>query len=190
MNYNAKFVIPETVIQRCRLFVDMDGTLVVWKHAKNVEQLLEEGYFRTMPAYNSVVEAVKLLIDAGLPVYSLSAYMTESRYALDEKNGWLDEHIPEINPEHRVFCPCTESKWQHACDVAGEYEGINILLDDYSLNLHDWAENGGVAIKLMNGVNGTKGSWQGSKVSRFRPDEHLAKDILGLIDRELQKDAA
>lgn len=40
MNYNAKFVIPETVIQRCRLFVDMDGTLVVWKHAKNVEQLL------------------------------------------------------------------------------------------------------------------------------------------------------
>ena len=29
MNYNAKFVIPETVIQRCRLFVDMDGTLVV-----------------------------------------------------------------------------------------------------------------------------------------------------------------
>src|SRR5699024_3024373 len=48
MNYNANFFIPETVIQRCRLFVDMDGTLVVWKHAKNVEQLLEEGYFRTM----------------------------------------------------------------------------------------------------------------------------------------------
>lgn len=190
MNYNANFFIPETVIQRCRLFVDMDGTLVVWKHAKNVEQLLEEGYFRTMPAYKSVVEAVKLLIAAGLPVYSLSAYMMESRYALDEKNGWLDEHIPEIIPAHRVFCPCTESKWKHACDVNGKYEGINILLDDYSLNLHDWAENGGIAIKLMNGVNGTKGSWQGSKVSRFCSAEYLAKEIVRLIDGVVQTKAA
>lgn len=188
MNFKV-FEIPEGVIQRCRLFVDMDGTLVVWKHARNVEQLLEEGYFRTMPPYKSVVQATKLLIDAGLPVYSLSAYMTESQYALDEKNGWLDEYIPEINSAHRVFCPCAESKWQHAREMSDD-NAINVLLDDYSLNLHDWAENGGVGIKLMNGVNGTKGSWQGHKVSRFCPAEHLAKEILNLITDELRISAA
>ena len=175
--------LPNEVIRRCRLFVDMDGTLVVWKHAKNMEQLLEEGYFRTMPPYTSVVEAVKMLIEAGLPVYSLSAYMTESPDALSEKNEWLDRFIPEIDQGHRVFCPCTESKWQHACDSTGESGKAYVLLDDYSLNLHDWASNGGIAIKLMNGVNGTKGSWKGSKVSRFHAADRLAFDIASLLYR-------
>ena len=32
-----------------RLFIDMDGTLAVWKQAACFEDLLQPGYFRDLP---------------------------------------------------------------------------------------------------------------------------------------------
>ena len=49
-----------------------------------------------------------------------------------------------------------------------------VLLDDYSVNLHDWKEKGGSGIKLRNGINGSIGTWKGPSVSRFNTPETLA----------------
>lgn len=40
------------------LFVDMDGTLVTWKQAACFEELLQENYFRDLPPYKEVVDAM------------------------------------------------------------------------------------------------------------------------------------
>lgn len=169
------------MLKNCCIFVDMDGTLVTWKPAKSLEDLLERGYFRNMPPYETVVAAIKTLIGWGANVFVLSAYMEENPYSVDEKNEWLDEFIPEIERDKRIFCPCGTSKWDATARFVRNDLRPRYLLDDYSVNLHDWNACGGQGIKLMNGVNGNKGTWQGRKVSRFQASDALAEEIVSLI---------
>ena len=103
---------------KARLFVDMDGTLAVWKQAACFEDLLQPGYFRDLPPYQTVLDAVKILCNTKpeLDVYALSAYMPENPYAVHEKNAWLDAYLPEIDSEHRIFVACGGSKARAAAN--------------------------------------------------------------------------
>ena len=91
---------------RQRIFIDMDGTLAEFKTVDTLEKLYEPGYFSNLQPNSNVVNAVKLLIEkADVEVYVLSAYLTDSVYALDEKNKWLDRYLPELKKENRIFMP-------------------------------------------------------------------------------------
>lgn len=63
-----------------RLFIDMDGTLAAWQQAACFEDLLQENYFRDLPPYQTVVDAVRILCNAHpeLDIYALSAFMPEN----------------------------------------------------------------------------------------------------------------
>ena len=152
---------------KAHLFVDMDGTLATWQQAACFEDLLQENYFRDLPPYQEVVDAIKILCKTRpeLDVFTLSAYMPENPYALGEKNDWLDLYLPEIDTEHRIFVPCGVSKASAAADRFGHFciDGTFFLLDDYSVNLHEWDKSRGRCIKLRNGINGNGGTWKGAK---------------------------
>jgi len=169
-----------------RIFIDMDGTMVAWGRIDTPEDLLQKGYYRNLPPYENVVNAVKHLLADGVPVYSLSAYLTESKYALPEKKEWLEEFVPEIPVGRRLFCPCGAEKSDYIRQTTGYFNSGDFLLDDYSPNLHSWKKSGGVGIKLMNGINGTKGTWHGQKVARFLFGEDLADSILKIIGRAVK----
>lgn len=165
---------------RRRLFVDIDGTLAEWRSAPYFEVLLEKGYFRSLAPHQKVVEAVKRIISCcsnGVEVFTLSAYLTESLYALDDKRGWLDEHLPEIDEGHRLFSPCGEDK---ALYVPGGIQPTDLLLDDYTVNLRAWAKHGR-ALKLLNGINGTNGTWKGPAISMNQPVSSLAGGIIQVL---------
>ena len=152
------------------LFVDMDGTLATWKQAACYEDLLQGNYFRDLPPYEEVVDAINWLnsIHPEIDVHILS-----------EKNEWLDTYLPAIPKASRIFVPCGISKAEAAAKAIGE-STINsscILLDDYSINLYDWKENGGGCIKLRNGINGNGGTWRGHSVSRFATHLEIANNI-------------
>ncbi len=164
-----------------RFFVDMDGTMATWGHIDTFEDLLQKGYYRNLPPYENVVNAVKLLLSYEVPVYSLSAYLTESPYALAEKKEWLDKFVPEIPVERRLFCPCGVEKSDCVSQKTGSFGADDFLLDDYSLNLHSWKAAGGIGIKLMNGINGTKGTWKGPKVVRFLSGKGIADTIAEIV---------
>lgn len=164
-----------------RLFIDMDGTLATWKQAACFEDLLQENYFRDLPPYQTVVDAVRILCNTRpeLDIYVLSAFMPENPCSVGEKNDWLNVYLPEVDAAHRIFVPCGESK---AATAARRLKHSHIdktffLLDDYSVNLHDWKEKNGSGIKLRNGINGSTGTWKGASVSRFNTPETLAKLI-------------
>ena len=72
--------------------------------------------------------------------------------------------------------PCGESKAAAAANRLKMpcIDKSFVLLDDYSVNLHDWKEKGGSGIKLRNGINGSIGTWKGPSVSRFNTPETLA----------------
>lgn len=102
------------------LFVDMDGTLVTWKQAACFEELLQENYFRDLPPYKEVVDAINWLNSTypEIDVHILSAYMPENPYSVNEKNEWLDTYLPAIPKANRIFVPCGISKAEAAANAA------------------------------------------------------------------------
>lgn len=164
---------------RTSLYVDIDGTLAEWKSCSSIEQLLEPGYFYHLAPQQSVVDAVRHIIHErpDIQVYSLSAISMESIYAFLDKLHWLDKYIPEIITAHRLFCPCGQDKALLVNAGAADF-----LLDDYTLNLQQWASHGANAIKLLNGINGTNGTWKGPKVSKDLDAKQLANEICRFID--------
>lgn len=165
------------------IYLDMDGTLATWSPAKCFEQLLEPNYFRNLTPYQNVVDAIKMMADSGFSIWVLSAVLEESRYAIREKHEWLDQYAPFLT--NRLFCSTDMPKHAAVQQHTGttKLSASCVLLDDYSNNLHQWSAAGGTSIKLLNGINGTKGTWTGPSVSRFEAPELLYQQILHNLSR-------
>lgn len=176
----------ETESTPTRLFVDMDGTLAVWHPTKKLEELYEEGYFLNLDPYQEVVSAIKQLVmfEPDIEVFILSAYLSDSPYALKEKNEWLDKYLPEIDQAHRCFCHCGTDK---SLAVPGGIKSTDSLLDDYTVNLNDWCPPG-IGLKLLNGINDTHKTWQGERISRNQDPTLMALAILNNIKIALDRD--
>ena len=150
-----------------RIFVDMDGTLAKWNNVE-FEQLYEKGYYRNLEPNQDILNEVNELIKQGEDVYILSCYLKDSKYALQEKKQWCQEYLPNLSEDKYVFVPFGESKAK-VFDKRGLSPITNhdYLIDDYTKNLLEWKEMGGIGVKYLNGINHTKGTWQG-----FRLDIH------------------
>lgn len=187
-----------------RLFVDMDGTLAEWRNIQITINSSEEayddilqhklnkldevlylpGYFRTLRPNVSVVNAVRKIIEDGnIEVYSLSCVKADRDgiSPLKEKNGWLDDYLPEIDTAHRIFVPDGEDKTKY---IPGGITENDYILDDYTKNLMDWEKvsKKGNAIKLLNNVNESKGSWQGNSVSYANESKIIAVTIENIVN--------
>lgn len=166
-----------------RLFVDMDGTLAVFDPVVELEKLYEEGYFRDLMPMRNVLDAVRNIVRSHpeIEVYILSSYLSDSRYALDDKKMWLKMHFPEIPEENCIFVPCGMDK---AAFVPGGIREDDYLLDDYSKNLKSW-EPPARGIKILNGINGNHGTWQSERISYERPAEEIEKLIVRTMEEHV-----
>ena len=157
-----------------RLFIDMDGVLAVFDPDKSLEEVAMPGYFRNLAPMSNVVAAVKAIINnygSEYEVYSLSSTLHEE--AIQDKSYWLDKVLPELPKENRIFVPYGKMKK----DYIAELHDSDILIDDFSKNLREWH---GVAIKLMNGINGTKGTWCGYSVNGKATPDVIRNTIIGI----------
>lgn len=148
-----------TTLGDIRYFVDMDGTLAVYPSKKEAWWEVK-GIFKFLTPQDKVIKAVKRLIENGHEVFILSAYNPNFAFALDEKNHWLDEYLPEVNQEHRIYTKVGESK---VAAVPGGLKATDVLLDDYNKNLETWHNAGGQGVKLLNGLN-NRNTWSGTSV--------------------------
>lgn len=187
-----------------RLFVDMDGTLAEWRNIQitinsseeTYEDILQHklqkldevlylpGYFRTLRPNVAVVNAIKEIIkDNNIEVFSLSCVKDDRDEVspLKEKNGWLDDYLPEIDKDHRIFVPDGEDKTEY---IPGGISKNDYILDDYTKNLVDWEKVSGPgnAIKLLNNVNESNGSWQGNSVSYANESKVIASTIENIVN--------
>lgn len=169
------------------LYVDLDGTAAVFQQVDTLETLYEKNYFLNLKPHRNVVEAVRKLVvyHPEIEVFILSSVLTDSKYALNEKNEWIDRYLPEIDQKHRIFPPCGEEKKNY---IPGGVKPTDFLWDDYSQNLNAW-EPPAKGIKLMNGINGTKGTWQSERLSIERSGDELVEAILNIMEgREHYRD--
>lgn len=170
-----------------RLFVDMDGTLAVFKSVDCLETLYEKGYFETLQPIPNTIQAVKKILDTApdIDVYILSSVLSDSPYAEAEKNRWLDKYLPEIPPEKRLFPPCGTDKKEYIPDGIKETDH---LLDDYTKNLSLW-QPPGIGIKLLNGINHTHETWQEDTIWYKKDAEIIVNNILDIVrNQEKVKD--
>lgn len=164
----------------------MDGTLAVFNNQIESEEVLyQQGYYRNLPPQQSVIDAVRILSHRkDIEIFVLSAVLP-TPYAQPEKDAWLNDYLPEIDSAHRIYVPCGEDKGKYIGHTLGEDD---LLLDDYSTNLHSWCPPGS-AVKLMNGINGNFRTWQGNRVSADQPAMKIAEKLLitfGLEKRQHQ----
>ena len=140
-----------------RIFVDMDGTLAKW-NTVSLDTLYEQYYYKNLEPNINLLSNIKKLIERGQDVFILSSFLNDSKYALDEKNQWLDLHLPEIKNDKRIFVKYGDNKSDYIPN------GINqndYLIDDYTKNLLEWDIAGGTGIKYLNGINHTNKTWKG-----------------------------
>jgi hypothetical protein len=161
-----------------RLFIDMDGTLAEYRTFEAMEQYYQKGYFESLKPLQNVIDAIKIIINKypEIQVYTLSACPVSSS-APEEKNIWLDRHLPEIQISNRIYSIIGESKKD--CIPNGINKN-DYLLDDYPHNLHDWAQEG-CGIKLFNGLNANLEKWSGSSISYKNSPEHIAQALVDVI---------
>ena len=162
-----------------RYFVDMDGTLAVYPSTKEAWWEVK-GIFKFLTPQEKVVKAIKRLIENGQEVFILSAYNTDFPFALAEKDQWLDEYLPEVDKNHRIYTKVGESK---VASVPGGVKVTDILLDDYNGNLEKWSEAGGVGIKLLNGLN-NRNTWDGISVRANGTIKEIVQ-VLTDVDKNL-----
>jgi len=170
-----------------RLFVDMDGTIAVFKKVDALEALYEKGYFLNLEPIRNVLNAVRILCGSpDVEVCILSSVLSDSEYALKEKNAWLDRYLPGIDAAHRIFPPCGADKKNYIPDGvrANDY-----LLDDYTNNLILW-QPPARGIKLLNGINHTNGTWLHDRIRFDKRPEEIAGNILDIMaGKEQLRDA-
>ena len=161
-----------------RLFVDMDGTLAEYRLFSSEEQYFQDGYYLSLKPFQNVVDAIRHIIknEKDIEVYALSAYPQGSN-AKEEKDKWLDNHLPELRKENRIYTLCGQSKRNF---IKGGITKDDYLLDDYTVNLKDW-DTTGVGIKLLNGLNSRSGEWSGSKISYKKEAKDIAKSITDIV---------
>lgn len=142
------------------IFVDMDGVLT--KVDPEIEHnMYNVGYFlEAEPVWKNIQLVQQLLNDKNLHVYILSSLLAKSNTIEQEKDLWLDKYLPEIKKSHRFFVPEGIKK----CDfirakIPDVDYAVNLLIDDYSVNLQQWKEFGYIGIKMLNGFNNRHGTW-------------------------------
>lgn len=174
----GEFIKSRAVITQ-RLFVDMDGTLAIFSPVDRLETLYEKGYFLNLQPLDNVVLAVKDIIqnNPDIEVYILSAHLSDSLYALEEKNQWLDKYLPEIDVQHRIFPPCGTDKKEY---IPNGIRSTDCLLDDYTHNLTLW-QPPARGVKLLNGINHTKGTWKHDCISFDLGPKELVAQLTGII---------
>lgn len=138
--------------KQVNLSIDMDGVLAKFNENLQAEKLLfEKGYFLNLEPQRNVVRALYDVCfldwdeDISIRPRILSAFLTESKYALDEKKAWLKREAPALS-KNCTFCECGQSKSNFI--KSAELANKDILIDDYGVNCKSWMEAGGVYIKV------------------------------------------
>lgn len=169
-----------------RVYVDMDGTIVVYDPEAKLEDYRRPGFFINREPNESMLLAVKILITRGYDVYVLSAVYIDTT-AKEEKLAWLKKYLPELweyydDPlAHIIFTPCGENKMLYI----PQPQNTDVLLDDYTVNLRGWLI--GIAIKCVNGINWSNRTWTGYAVDMRSCAEIIANTIEGIILIEKQR---
>lgn len=150
-----------------KIFLDLDGTLARFNVRNALERFdKEEGFFARLKAYKDIEIVNELAKTNNLFIISASP----NEQADKDKMIWLTKYLPNINVENITICRIGENK----AKIIQDKYNITIneqcyLLDDYTKNLNEWENVGGIGIKRLTTVadNSTK-KWKGLELKQLK----------------------
>lgn len=170
-------------IKKCRLFIDMDGTLsFINNNIDSLEAIYTKGYFSNLHPMHQVINGIKEYLKSDNEVYILSN-VVESPYAINEKNEWLDKYLPDIDKNHRIFIPFGVNKANYIKDISK----TDFLLDDHDDTLNSWNQKG-TAIKLINDINDRDSNWDGQSIYYNAPSIAIAYSLKSIQKQSILKE--
>ena len=149
-----------------KIFLDLDGTLAKFnvKNALNRFET-EKGFFAKLGAYKGI-EVINEMAKAG-NIYIISA--SPNVQADIDKIEWVCKYLPNINLLTNVLiCRCGENKAEYLKNKGLTIDNESYLLDDYTNNLIEWENAGGVGIKRITKVaDNSRKLWKGLKIKQL-----------------------
>ena len=140
------------------VYVDIDGVLAEFDTTKSIEDVAAPGYSLKLKPIEPMCRVINRL-SKEMPVTILSAVLHEQ--AKSDKREWLANFVSKKLADTAIFVDCGTSKGSVIETACCKHRYENILVDDFSKNLHEWP---GIGIKVYNGINGTHGTWKGFNV--------------------------
>lgn len=163
------------------VYFDMDGVTARWEDA-SLEELFTPGFFLSRKPAVEVISAVERLQQSGLcSIYILSSVVNEQ--AEMEKREWNQKYMGFIPEERQIYVPYGINK----SNFLPQRWDTDILVDDFSKNLHVWH---GVGVKLLNGINWSHGTWKGHVVNGTAPSDIIYQSLCGLIGEISRPDSS
>lgn len=191
-------------MQKKRFHFDMDGVVARFHDSildvdgcVQIELMYEEDFFRKLSPFQNMIDAIKLFVERHpeVEVYALSAaQLGDPPGFVRQKDEWLNEFLPEIDKEHRIYPECGVAKSSY---IPGGLSDTDYLLDDFNKNLNEWIRDGGKAIKCKNNINhkgtgkygGDVGNlWTGDMVSNLDSPEEILRQLEDFMNLEHKKE--
>ena len=124
--------------------------------------LLSPGYYRNLPVQQNMVDFAHALHEYGFDVRVLSCSINADTSR--QKMESIGECMPWLPPDKITLLPDGKGKQKMAFISPACINGVNFLIDDHTPNCLAFEEQGGMALKCINGVNGKNGTWRGERV--------------------------
>ena len=136
-----------------KIYCDMDGVIAEFEGELNAMGRFESevGFFANLQPKRKNLLALETFIGYGADVHILTASPNEQ--ADKDKMEWLAKYLPDLPKEKIIICRTGDTK----ADYIDTMEG-SLLFDDYSRNLREWQNNGGLAIKVVNSYDNAVGT--------------------------------
>jgi len=162
-------------MEKIKIYIDMDGCIAKWNMDASIEDTFEPGYFAALEPDERLIDAVKMLSEE-YDVSILSA-VYQDNHSMDDKITWLDNN--GLGHLQRIFVPYGQPKQKYI-----DQEFTSILIDDYSKNLEEWIlAKKCYGIKYLNGINATKGMWNGFMISSRMNPNAMCTTIKGIVSQ-------
>ncbi len=168
-----------------KIFFDFDGTLAEFRKDAGPDEWAAPGYARKLRRISSsllcAIDKLARTCDLRgekIELYLLSAVVSMD-YAVEDKKWWIRHEQVPIPEENMIFVQYGQSKAQVIRDRGIEINEGDLFIDDYTKNLEDMCELM-TCVKMLNGINDTHGSWDGSRISAFSSAKTIVNDLMGI----------
>ncbi len=181
-----------------KIILDWDGTMYEFIKDIGPDKWAAPGYPRTLNELSNVTNAVRMMAEKksynGEPIeLYLCTAVVSMDFAVKDKKFVAKRDKLGIPEKNMVFVQYGESKVDALKAAGVEIEPGDLFLDDYTANLLELDNIPELTpVKLLNGINDTRKTWKGARVSAFSSPSEIVNTLMGrsMIAKAEYKNAA
>ena len=144
---------------------DLDGTLTnFYSHKDCLLKMYDGEFFLQLQPLRKGLDFLRQCINANGKACVWICSIAHNEKVIKAKKAWIKRYIPEVDKSNVVIMLSKFGNDKSRTMSCFFDLSKSILIDDYTPNLLNWRESGGIAIKALNGINNTTRVWKGQTI--------------------------